>query len=580
VANFNLYDFEDIRNAMIAELNGRQTWSGRKDTEVGQTFVHIVAFLTSEAVKHLNRTVQNAYPTSSMSKYAVTNFARFIGYTPKRKMSAVGKVKVVLSAPQATPVLIPETYTAATRDGITVCLDRWYQIGTGNTELEIDVIQGYWDYLTVSGTGEKNQYYFVLSENIENTFFKVYVDGFEWTEVSNFNASIYTSEHYTVRPILGGLQVSFGDGVHGKVPMGDREIMFKWIESLGARGNIYKSGSTILRPGATLFNTLGQEVEHELVIPEVQDISGNIIAPIQGGTDGETWEDVRANIPPFLTTATGILTRRNYIDFLRSQPYILDANVWPAWEQRGEDICTMNLTSICIVPSTGGSLTQELIDRTENMLVELTTIENKREYIPPDYVQVVFSVYVRPNPFENFDVIRNNIRTTITEAMLWTNRVKNGGSLFQGLSHSIFVTSIQENTAGIKDVLLSFLVRSKIVTVSDEDVRHYTFQSPIGSIEPFSVEVRLGTTIIARDNGVGEFVAESGRVLTGAISYSSGSGHVVIGEAGGTNPGYDQPQVGGEYSIYYKQLRGGDNLLADIDIQVFDLYDIEVSIEE
>lgn len=115
-------------------------------------------------------------------------------------------------------------------------------IGAYDSKIEIPIIQGELKYQQGTGTGEALQSFNFANktDNIVDDFFvNVYVNGRRWETVSSILDMTYEQEACVIKnSINGGIDVFFGNGNNGKIPYVGSTILFEYIVTQGAAGNV------------------------------------------------------------------------------------------------------------------------------------------------------------------------------------------------------------------------------------------------------------------------------------------------------------------------------------------------------
>jgi hypothetical protein len=132
-----------------------------------------------------------------------------------------------------------------------------------------------------------------------------------WTEVNDFAASTKTDPHYTLDLSTG--VVSFGDGIHGKIPL--------WLSSDGSNlesADLPNIKATSYRWGGGARGNAGSATvtSLETSIPYVDSVTN--LRPSIGGADEETIDHAKATAPLKLRTKMRAVTATDF-EFLATQ---------------------------------------------------------------------------------------------------------------------------------------------------------------------------------------------------------------------------------------------------------------------
>ena len=115
-------------------------------------------------------------------------------------------------------------------------------IGAYDTKIEVPIIQGDVRYQQGTGTGEALQSFNFANktDNIVDDFFvNVYVNGKRWESVPSILDMTYEQEACVVKnSVNGGIDVFFGTGNNGKIPVVGATILLEYMVTAGANGNV------------------------------------------------------------------------------------------------------------------------------------------------------------------------------------------------------------------------------------------------------------------------------------------------------------------------------------------------------
>jgi len=212
-------------------------WTDWNESDPGITLIELLAWLTEMQIYSLNR----------IGERSRLKFLKLLGvprsYPPKpAEVNLTFKLNgdSIVSIPKGTIVasLNPDT-------GDLICFETVEEVslnsptrtatvhaikGKERREFESDESRN----LRV----ELNESMFILSNETIKNMLKVWVNGAEWEYKGNLDRSATIDHHFTADPEDG--TVTFGDGVHGKIPKG--KIIVEYRSGVGSRGNV-RAGS-------------------------------------------------------------------------------------------------------------------------------------------------------------------------------------------------------------------------------------------------------------------------------------------------------------------------------------------------
>ena len=115
-------------------------------------------------------------------------------------------------------------------------------IGAYDSKIEIPIIQGEIKYQQGTGTGEVLQSFNFANKSdsiIDDFFVNVYVNGKRWENVKSILDMTYEQEACVIRNSYnGGIDVFFGTGNNGKIPVVGSTILFEYVVTMGSVGNV------------------------------------------------------------------------------------------------------------------------------------------------------------------------------------------------------------------------------------------------------------------------------------------------------------------------------------------------------
>lgn len=115
-------------------------------------------------------------------------------------------------------------------------------VGAYDSKIEIPIIQGEIKYQQGTGTGEALQSFNFANKTdniVDNFFLNVYVNGKRWKSVDSILDMTYEQEACIVKTsVNGGIDVFFGTGNNGKIPVVGSTILCEYIVCQGSSGNI------------------------------------------------------------------------------------------------------------------------------------------------------------------------------------------------------------------------------------------------------------------------------------------------------------------------------------------------------
>jgi len=388
---------------------------------------------------------------------------------------------------------------------------------TGDDYIDVLCVEGDYTVYSTTALGNANEEFLITESNIENTYYSLAVNGVDWTETTNLllqgnNDLYYEIENYID---MTGVYVKFGNNIHGKKLSAGDTVEFTYIKTNGALGNIQSRG-LIDTIDSTLYYSNG-------TVADIFCYNTDLLA---GGEEIEDIESVRINSPAVFQTGDRAVTIDDYKTIISNYANILFVNVWGAYEtniDNNNDVWTFipgeeNVVHVAAIKNDETELTDG--EKTDI----ITLLNNSKP--PTDIIQfedieiikIIFEVvaYISDTSY-TLDYVRNLISETLSD----TYDLANMG-FFKQIYFSDYQRLIDE-VKGVEyhDTTVKFLKEFDLTTNAFSGSLNFT------NITPYTVylydynEVALTSTLIAQDDGSGNFTAILGTVV-GQITYSSG----------------------------------------------------------
>ena len=282
--------------------------------EVLTELTNLVFFYIEDATVEQNiLTAQN--PES------IYGLSRLAGHDPFRGSSAVGEIRVRLSTSAFGEIAgdalnIPaNTIITASNNGLDYVLKTnadQFRIEKSNADyIYIPVTQGAVESQTVTGTGENLQSFnIIVKKTTDHGAVKVAVNGVPWTKYDSLYDMKADTKGYLVKTgITGGLDIYFGNGSFGIIPVAGASISIEYVITDGSAGNLAGTKDLNFKFKTDGFDSLGNP--HNL--NDMLEASFSI-APSMGA-EPESVELTKL-IAPLQSQSFVLATPRNYEAFL------------------------------------------------------------------------------------------------------------------------------------------------------------------------------------------------------------------------------------------------------------------------
>ena len=306
--------------------------------------------------------------------------ARQYDYRVRGAIAATGEVIFTINNTAPSNINIPIGTEVKTEDGIRFLTIAVGTIVIGQTSVVVPVKQ--WVKTNPSVIGQSNgmpNQVFVLGTDIVDGSISVVIDNVTtFNPIDTFVFSTGANNHFIAQMNEESkMQIEFGDGINGAIPLNSKDVMVGWYVTDGVNGNIGTGlisiiVSTITLPGG--INT----------------ITVTNLNPITGGTDYEDLTKLQKLLPLSLRTLYRAVTRTDYVYVTELAPGVAKA---------GLDYTCGKTVDIYIAPNGGGIASPTLLGTTYDFLENRKMITTKHRMFSAGEVIVkhVIDVVAKPN---------------------------------------------------------------------------------------------------------------------------------------------------------------------------------------
>ena len=204
----------------------------------------MVLFYVENSITEMN--IATAYQARS-----IRGLSALTGHEPSRGLSARGSLYMSynMDSEYAGETIYISNYTKVknTMNGLTymVILPTnvlQLTVGAYDSKIELPIVQGELKYQQGTGTGEALQSFnFALKDDgyIDDFFVNVYVNGKRWEPVKSILDMTFNQEACMIRTsVNGGIDIFFGTGNNGKIPVVGSTILCEYVTCNGESGNV------------------------------------------------------------------------------------------------------------------------------------------------------------------------------------------------------------------------------------------------------------------------------------------------------------------------------------------------------
>lgn len=331
--DYTSIDYEGLRNDMIECIKRRiPDYTDFSESDFGVVMVELFAHGLDVISYYMDRHANEMFLSTCKDRKSALKIASQLDYTPRYATPAQFQMVFEVEASSAGGALIPKGFKVKTiatelEPQVVFEVESDYLIPEGHSGLEkdsggnyqhlINVVQGATMTREILGTsdGSASQAFQLGYEPvlIDTLVIEVWENGryVEWTRVDNFLSSKMTDRHFTAQvDEFDAVSVTFSDGVHGMIPY------------------TYENGIVATyRVGGGTFGNVG---ENRIVIFDstsipVRSVFNPYTAKVKG-TDRETLEELKRNIPASVRTLNRAVTLQDYTSLALGTNWLLSAN--------------------------------------------------------------------------------------------------------------------------------------------------------------------------------------------------------------------------------------------------------------
>lgn len=536
--NYVDYDFETLLAQLQSRLALKSAWKDMYRSATGSMLIELFSAVGTLILYYIERRAEESYIGTAKNRSSLINLARLVGFTPQRRVSATGTLRVSLPSPATSMTFInsflsDNPFICSTTNGTKymVLIDK--AIDVNQTYVDVTGVQGTLVDSDYTSTGIVNQEYNLKDTTIENTYIYVYVNNVLWTKVDSFIDSTNTSAHYTLRNELDDtVTIVFGDNVFGKSPSVGDVVTVKYLQSSGLSSNVYTTGS-ITTVDSTVYDATGT----------VLTVTVSNTTTFLGGDDAMSDEEIRTDAPKVFATGDRLVTKEDFKVVINAYPSVGDSNAWGENEETPPNYNMYNQVKLCVILQNWVLPDAAFEETLSDYLYDKSLMTVRYSYVDPVILYIVPTLYIRVTKGASISYVQSEIETVISDMFDLGTTAKLGTATREG-----DVTAAIEAIDGVAYSHLTLKIQKSLQQGFSST---YTWAEICDAVPllPTGVEIYIDSTQIAVDDGSNGFTATaSGYTVTGNVNYTTGAIGVNITPAPGagttTSVRYQQDQLG------------------------------------
>lgn len=403
-------DYASIREDLINLIPlYAPEWTSRDPADFGIILVELFSYMGDLLNYYIDRSANEAFLTTASQRDSVLKIAQILGYTPTNNIPAVATLTFTNST--GTAIVVPaltQVASATVVNGanaqvifetdaeVTVPPNGTISVLATQGETKVDIVG------SSDGTSDQS---FVLSETpVINDSIFVTVNDTAYSAVQYIiDAGSSDAVFYSTTDAEETTTIIFGDGVSGRIPPANAQVIATYRIGGGTVGNVnagtLKDIITNYSPGLSVTNA----------------------AAAAGGVDAESTDAIRVNAPASIRTINRAVSLRDYSDLAVQVPGVAKAaatsevassiNLYIApFGDAGVDN-DGELTPV--FNQLGGTIQQFFSDKTPpNVTVTL---------FPPTFVEVNITVQINALPQYKQSVVQKNVEKALQEILTFDN---------------------------------------------------------------------------------------------------------------------------------------------------------------
>lgn len=469
-------DYASIREDLInlIPLYAPQ-WVSRDPADFGIILIELFSYMGDLLNYYIDRSANEAFLTTASQRDSVLKIAQVLGYTPTDSIPAT--VTLTFSNSTADPIVVPALTQVATStivNGVStqIIFETDSEItvaGLSSTNVSATEGETQTNESVGNSNGTSDQSFVLSGSPVITNSISVTVNDTVYSAVpyiidAGGTDAVFTS--YTDADEI--TTITFGDGVSGRIPPANSEILVTYRVGGGAQGNV-NSGSltniiTNFTPGLSVTNASASS----------------------GGVDAESTDSIRVNAPASIRAINRAVTLKDYSDLAIQVPGVAKA------ASVSEISSNVN---IYIAPYgdsgvDGSGNLSAVFNQLSNLIQQFFTGKVPPNVtislFPPTFIGVNIEVTVYALPQYKQSVVQKNVEKALQELLAFDN-VQFGDRISLH-----YIIEALAATAGVSYTSVTKLVRADApVQAVVEDAICEVFELP-----------RAGTITVTVDGGI------------------------------------------------------------------------------
>jgi hypothetical protein len=488
-------DYESIRRDLINLIpEYAPEWTNRDPADFGITILEAFAYMGDLLNYYIDRAANEAFISTASQRESVLQLARLLSYRPTETTSAT--VTLTFKNSTASAITVPEKTKVSTTTIISGNATRVVfetdsavtvpaKVGIVDGSATVRATQGetVTDELIGTSNGQVNQLYQLSDTPVIDGSTIVNVGGIVYTEVPYLiDYQGYDPVYTTLTNANGVTYVVFGDGVSGRIPPNNAQILCTYRVGGGTSGNVAVNTLRFIEtnavPGLTVLN---------------QYISSSDDGAASGGADAESTDSIRVNAPLSIKALNRAVSLSDYASLTLQVTGIAKAiSIADVYTSVNVFFAPYGDPGVTIDGVTPSAVFNTLKNSAESYLRDKIPANTTVTFQPPSYANVNISGTITCLPQYKQSTIRTSAESLLNELLDFDNVVFADRISLQD------VITILSTIPGVAYTQINKLIRS------DEDVLYVITNKVLTS------SVATLTTSVTHNLTVGQTVQVSG----------------------------------------------------------------------
>lgn len=301
VIRYTAREFATLKQALSEYIKATEPtlWTDFFESNLGVIMMDIIAYVGDILSFSIDRVAQEVNLSTCKRYASALRYAKSVGYRPSGPTPASVDLSIT-GHNTAQSVTVPEgTQVSAGGVSFETLQDYVFAAPTADP-LTVPVVEGASTNDSFIADGTANQKYQSTLEQVADDSWNVYVNGAQWTEVSNL-LDAQKDDVFKISYLQNSkIEIEFGDGTYGNRPSDGDTVLVTYRTTQGEAGNI--SGNSVNQPITIINGTAAVSVT-----------ATNLLAAA-GGAARESLAHLKNFIPQWIKAVDKAISYNDYLE--------------------------------------------------------------------------------------------------------------------------------------------------------------------------------------------------------------------------------------------------------------------------